>query len=104
MSGGKIGDGRVATEVPGDDLALHAGADAKDLHPLPRLVASVMARGAVNDMAGSMMGRAAPPGRPRPALLRPILSKATAQAHLACNEYRRLGANPTSLSWKLGRS
>jgi len=104
MSGGKIGDGRVATEVPGDDLALHAGADAKDLHPLPRLVASVMARGAVNDMAGSVMGRSAPPGRPRPALLRPILSKATAKAHLACNEYRRIRAQPTRLSCNLGRS
>jgi len=57
-----------------------------------------MARGAVNDMAGSVMGRAAPPRRPRPALLRPIFSEATAQAKLACNEYRRNGTQPTSLS------
>ena len=27
-----LGDGRVAAEVPGEDLTLHAGADDKDLH------------------------------------------------------------------------
>ena len=27
-----LGDGRIAAEVPGEDLALHAGADDKDLH------------------------------------------------------------------------
>jgi Zn finger protein HypA/HybF involved in hydrogenase expression len=44
----------------------------------------------VNDVAGSVMGRAAPPGRSRPALLPSIVPEATAQDNRVWNDYRTI--------------
>jgi len=58
----------------------------------------------VDDVAGSVMGRAAPAGRPRPEVLRPILSEATATDNQTGNDYRTIGALSARVSRNLNRS